>query len=193
MKIANRVVHLLSGGMDSVVMLYGLIEQGNEVSALLFDYRQRHVRELEFARYHCRRLDVGSATIEIPQLRGSTLTDGRGGVVVPNRNAILLSLAVNVAAAVKADVVTFACNRDDAKTFPDCRPSFVRAFNATLAAADLKVRVCAPYIMLSKRWIAATGRELGVDLDKTWSCYRGGRRPCGKCPACRKREEATCA
>lgn len=188
--IPKTIIHLLSGGIDSTVMLYDLHGQGHKVHCVLFDYKQKHVQELVWARHHCHRLRVQFTTIELPQLRGSELTDGTGGVVVPNRNAILLSLAVNLAVAAGAEEVTFAANKDDEEAFPDCRTGFIRMFNGMLQASCWNVRVCAPYIDRSKVWIVGLGRELGVPFDETWSCYRGGKQACGQCSACRKRVEA---
>ena len=188
--IPKIIMHLLSGGMDSTVMLYDLIGQGCKVHCVLFNYHQRHVQELEFAKYHCRRMGAMFTTIEVPQLRGSELTDGSGSFVVPNRNAILLSLAVNLAVEVGAEAVTFAANKDDETGFPDCRMAFVQTFNNMLTTAEIPVEVCAPYLGKPKSWIASLGREIGVELNQTWSCYRGGKEPCGECPACEKRNSA---
>ncbi len=189
----TKIVHLLSGGMDSTVLLYDLHGEGEHVHCVLFDYGQKHKQELEFAKLHCQRLGVLFTTIMLPQLKGSTLTDGSGGVIVPNRNAIMLSLAVNLAVCAKAELVTFAANKDDEETFPDCRNDFVTAFNAMLKSAEITVQVCVPYIDKPKWWIARKGSDMGVVMSQTWSCYRGGDVPCGECEACKKREAALCA
>jgi len=145
---------------------------------------------LTWAKHHIHRLKLRFTTFELPQLRGSELTDGKGGMIVPNRNAIFLSMAVNLAVEAGAEEVTFAANADDANEFPDCRSNFVFGYNAMLASAQIPVRVCAPYLHRSKQWIARLGDDLGVRLTETWSCYRGGIQPCGECGACKKREEA---
>ena len=186
----KTIIHLLSGGLDSVVLLYDLLEQDQKVHCVLFDYKQRHVQELQWAKHHCHRTSTLYTTIEVPQLRGSVLTDGSGGVIVPNRNAIFLSLAVNVAVAAKADVVTFAANKADEAGFPDCRMAFVQTYNNMLRTAEINVEVCAPYLDCSKAWIVAKGRDLGVLFNETWSCYKGGVQPCGWCEACVKRNAA---
>lgn len=188
--IPKRIVHLLSGGIDSVVMLYDLHQQGCIIHCALFDYKQRHVQELQWAKHHCHRLNLMFTCIEVPQLRGSVLTDGSGGVIVPNRNAIFLSLAVNLAMDARAEAITFAANKDDEAMFPDCRMAFVQAFNSMLTNAEVPVEVCAPYINKSKAWIVGLGQELGVQFNETWSCYKGGVQPCGKCEACKKRDAA---
>jgi 7-cyano-7-deazaguanine synthase len=189
--MTKTIVHLLSGGLDSVVMLHDLHAQGHRIYCVSFNYGQKHgARERDCAERHCARLGVKYETVRLPQLRGSSLTDGGAGVVVPNRNAIMLSLAVNVAVAAKADTITYACNADDNEHFPDCRPEFVSAMNAAVQAAGYRIEICAPYALLTKAIIAEMGRELGVDLSDTWSCYAGGERPCETCPACIKRKEA---
>lgn len=186
----KTIIHLLSGGMDSVVLFYDLLDQGHNVHCVLFDYGQRHVKELDFAKWHCDWRKTLYSSIKLPQLRGSELTDGSGGVVVPNRNAILLSVAVNLAIAAKADSITFAANADDESTFPDCRRAFVDAMNASVKAAGYDVEICAPYLDWPKWKIGAKAQDMRVPLTETWSCYRGGEKPCGECPACIKRESA---
>jgi len=186
----KTIVHLMSGGLDSTVLLYDLHGQGHRVHCVLFNYKQRHAQELLWARHHCERLTVQYTTMDLPELRGSEITDGQGGVVVPNRNMVFLALAVNVAVVARADTITVAANKDDEEVFPDCRATFVARLNEAVRAAGYDIEVCGPYLDRTKAWIVAHGQELGVRLDETWSCYRGGLRPCGKCLACVKRREA---
>lgn len=110
--------------------------------------------------------------------------------MVPCRNPILLSLAVNLAVSIGAEEITFGANADDAESFPDCRRTFLKAFNEMLRVCKIDVRVAAPYIDQSKHWIALLACDLKVKRNETWSCYRGGDRPCGECDACKKRELA---
>ena len=173
-----------------MVMLYDLVGSGQKVHAVLFDYGQRHVQELIWAKCHCHRLKVLFTTIEVSRLHGSQLTYDKGGVVVPNRNAIFLSLAANLAESLGCERITYACNEDDFKVFPDCRAHFILAFNRMLESAGLKVRVSAPYMNKPKWKILALGQEMGVALHETWSCYKGGLKPCGKCLACKTRRKA---
>lgn len=188
--IPKSIIHLLSGGLDSVVMLYDLHAQGHKVHCLLFNYHQKHAQELQWAIHHARRLGLLWTTIELPELKGSALTDGSGSVVVPNRNAIFLSHAVAVAIHAGADTVTYACNADDEEVFPDCRFQFLHDFNTMLRNTEITVEVCAPYMDKRKWEIADLGRQLGVSFDETWSCYAGGTEPCGVCLACKIREDA---
>lgn len=188
--IPKTIIHLLSGGLDSVTMLYDLRQQGHNVHCLLFDYGQRHVQELTFAKGHCHRLGVMFTTITLPSLRGSELTDGKGAWVVPARNVIFLAHAVNIAIAAGASTVTIGCNKDDEAGFPDCRQAFLQLFGTMLTTAELNVEICAPYLDKSKAWIAGLAREMGVPTNEIWTCYRGGSKPCGECPACKKLELA---
>lgn len=178
----KTIIHLLSGGLDSVTMLYDLHQQGHKVHCLLFDYKQQHVQELTFAKHHCRRLGVMFTTMELPRLGGLT----ESSWVVPNRNCVFLSLAVNLAIQAGADTVTIGCNKEDEAGFPDCRQAFLQLFNATMTTAEMPVEICAPYLDKSKAWIGGMARELGVPADQIWTCYKGGAKPCGECPACKK-------
>lgn len=180
--IPKTIVHLLSGGLDSVTLLHDLKDQGHNVHCLLFDYKQKHAQELTFAKWHCHRRGILFTTIELPPLGG--LNDECW--IVPNRNAILLSLAANLAVKVGADTVTIGCNKEDEAGFPDCRMAFLQTFNTMLMTAEIHVEVCAPYLDWPKSKIARFASDMGITPDQIWTCYRGGAKPCGNCPACKK-------
>ena len=181
----------MSGGIDSTVLLYEHLRNGDSVHCVLFHYGQTHYKELDFARRTCRKLEVPWTEVELSHVFGkSALIDGDGSLVVPNRNAVMLNIAVAIAVKAGAQLVTYACNREDRKEFPDCRPSFLAALNETLKASETPVEVCAPYSPMSKRDIVKRGREMAVPFDETWSCYKGWTEPCGTCPACILRQEA---
>lgn len=183
----KTIIHLLSGGLDSVTMLYDLKQQGHNVHCLLFNYGQKHVQELLFAKAHAGRMEVQYTTLNLPQLLGSKLTDGSRDWVVPARNIILLSHAVNVAVAAGADTVTIGCNKDDEAGFPDCRMAFLQLFNTMLTTAEIGVEVCAPYLDWPKWKIAALSKRLKVPTNEIWTCYQPTESgPCGECPACKK-------
>lgn len=186
----EKIIHLYSGGIDSTVMLYDHVQMHFDVHCLLFNYKQCHLKELDFAVAHCDKLNVPYTKRELPQFVGSTLTDGEGTIVVPNRNAIMLSIAANLAVQLKAGVISYACNADDAELFADCRQEFINAMNTAIVAAGCNVRIWAPYVTYPKAKIVAIGRKLGVDFNQTWSCYLGDVEPCGQCVACQKRNEA---
>lgn len=184
--LPKHVVLLLSGGLDSVTLLYWLIAEAVKVHCVLFDYGQQHVQELLWAKSHCSRMNTLYTTIQLPKLGG--LTDESW--VVPNRNAIMLMLAANVAIEAKAESVVIGCNADDAEMFPDCRWATLDALNHALKLAQLPVEICAPFINKRKWEIGGLAQELGVQSHDIWTCYRGGTKPCGTCPACQKLAEA---
>jgi 7-cyano-7-deazaguanine synthase len=109
--------------------------------------------------------------------------------VVPNRNLLFLSLAGAVAVGSGLKTVLFSAHAGDAAVYPDCRPEFVAAADRALGLA-CGVGVEAPFLAMTKGEIVALGRELGVPLERTWSCYLGGEEPCGRCGACVERGEA---
>lgn len=209
---ARRVVAVVSGGLDSVTMAHLLTSGGDTLVVVSVDYGQRHRRELEFALAAANRLGAEHIEVDLRSvgavLGGSALTDATVDVpdghytdatmattVVPNRNAILLSVATGVAVAVGAQAVAFGAHTGDHSVYPDCRPAFVEAFERLALVAnegliDAGFEVLAPFLESTKTDIVRTAAALGVPMDQTWSCYRGGERHCGRCGTCVERREA---
>jgi 7-cyano-7-deazaguanine synthase len=183
----RNVIHLLSGGLDSVTMLYDLVARGDTVHSLLINYGQRHVQELECGRLACRRLGARWSQMNIPELCG---LDAKDGWVVPNRNSILIGLAVNLAIRSAAEAVSIGCNSDDARSFPDCREAFIDQMRHTIRSAGYEVDIIAPYLGMTKRQVVALAFKIHVPISETWSCYLGGSSPCGRCLACTERSRA---
>jgi 7-cyano-7-deazaguanine synthase len=208
-------VVLLSGGLDSAVVLAVARSQGFHCLALTFDYGQRHRVEIEAAQLVARSLEVLEhkiASIDLRIFGGSALTaninvpkdrsharDEIPVTYVPARNTIFLSFALGYAEVVAARDVFIGVNAVDYSGYPDCRPEYLLAFQAM---ADLATRagvegrgprIRAPLIELSKSQIIRRGMDLGVDLGLTVSCYdpvlngKGASRPCRRCDACRLR------
>lgn len=205
-----KVVALFSGGMDSTVLLAHLIHEGHDVDALSVNYGQRHSRELQSAiniaaRFHVKH-DVADLTTLRMLLGGSALTDATVSVpdghyaeesmratVVPNRNAIMLSVAAGVAVARGASRVYTAVHAGDHFIYPDCRPGFIEALSdatmlGTAGFGDVEIR--APFVHWTKAQICKHGSELGAPLAASWSCYKGGANHCGSCGTCYERREA---
>lgn len=194
-----RFAHLFSGGIDSTVMLYDILEQGGSAYCLLFLYGQRHSKELDYAQETCGRLGVDYTVIELPHqvFKRSALTGGMpkvdlvgGPTVVPNRNMVFLSIAAGFAVSHDIKMISWAANRDDAMHYPDCRPAFRDYMEEAFDAAETGVRIHAPFLGMTKADVVRLGRRLNVPFDKTWSCYAGDTIPCGECGACIVREKA---
>ena len=205
--MSKRAIVLLSGGLDSAVTLYHAKAAGYEVRALIFDYGQRHRREVAAARAVARAAKVPAEAVRIAMpWKGSALLDAaarvpsRGvkkGIIpstyVPARNIIFLSFAASFAEAVGARAIFIGANAVDYSGYPDCRPGFFRAFQAALdrglktGVEKRGIRILTPLIGMTKAGIVRLGVRLGVPFGKTWSCYQGGRKACGVCDSCRLR------
>lgn len=203
-----KTVIVLSGGMDSTTLLYKLLAEGKEVSAISFNYGQRHSRELEQASKTCIKLGVPhkvidmafmrelvsnsaltSDTIEVPE--GHYEDENMKLTVVPNRNMIMASIAIGWAVNLDYDEIALGVHAGDHAIYPDCRPEFVHALREVAAVANFKsIGVYTPFLHIDKGDIAIKGKELGVDYSLTHTCYKGGEVPCGKCGACQERAEA---
>lgn len=205
--MTQKVVVIYSGGMDSFTVLHNALREGNEVYALSFNYGQRHVKELKCAEQVCRELGVNHKIVDISAinqlLSGSSLTsdievpeghyaaDNMKSTVVPNRNMILLSLAVGYADAIGARAVYYGAHSGDHFIYPDCRPEFVQKMHDVCQIANYEpVAIISPYLYQTKIEILQDGLAMGLDYSKTWTCYNGRERACGKCGSCQERLEA---
>jgi 7-cyano-7-deazaguanine synthase len=205
--MTNKVVVIYSGGMDSFTVLNRALHDGKEVYALTFDYGQRHVKEIEFASTVCQTLNVNHKVIDISAinqlLAGSSLTDdieipeghyeaeSMKSTVVPNRNMILISLAVGYAVSVGASQVYYGAHSGDHAIYPDCRPEFVMKMNDVCKIANYEsVEIFSPYLTVSKSDILTDGLKMGLTYENTWTCYNGREKACGQCGACQERLEA---
>jgi 7-cyano-7-deazaguanine synthase len=203
----NKVVVIYSGGMDSFTVLNRAVKDGKEVFALSFDYGQRHVKELQCASNVCKSLNIKHKVIDISSinqlLAGSSLTDdieipeghyaaeNMKSTVVPNRNMILLSLAVGYAVSVGASQVYYGAHNGDHAIYPDCRPEFVEKMNDVCQIANYEsVEIFSPYLTVNKSAILADGLSMGLNYSDTWTCYNGREKACGKCGSCQERLEA---
>ena len=202
-------VLILSGGMDSVTLLYD--EQERIALALSFDYGSKHnAREIPFARLHCQRLGIEHLVIPLGFMSeyfcssllqgGEDIPEGHyaeanmKSTVVPFRNGIMLSVAVGMAESRGLKHVMMANHGGDHTIYPDCRPEFVEAFSEAARTGTFPgITLLSPYTHLTKGQIAARGLELGIDYSETWSCYKGGEKHCGRCGTCVERREAMAA
>ena len=210
-------VIIVSGGMDSVTLLYDYCER--IALAISFDYGSNHNgREIPFAEYHCQQLGIEHITIPLSFMSKyfkSSLLEGSDAIpeghyaddnmkstvvpfddnmkstVVPFRNGIMLAIAAGIAESRELKYVMMANHGGDHTIYPDCRPEFVKAMSeATRTGTFPGIEILAPYTNITKADIARRGKELGIDYTKTWSCYKGGEHHCGKCGTCVERKEA---
>ena len=205
--MVQKVVVIFSGGMDSFTVLNMAVNDGYEVYALSFDYGQRHSKELDYASRACQNLGVSHKIIDISAINeligGSSLTsdidipeghyteESMKQTVVPNRNMILLSMAVGYAVSLDATKVFYGAHSGDHAIYPDCRPEFVERMNDVCAIANYeKVEIISPFLYQSKIDILTAGLNMGLDYNLTWTCYNGREKACGKCGACQERLEA---
>ena len=197
---------ILSGGMDSVTLLY---DKAEEIAlAVTFDYGSNHnKREQEYAAYHCQKLGIEHIIIPLAFVHNyfkSSLLEGADAIpeghyaaenmkstVVPFRNGIMLSIACGLAESRGLNRVLIANHYGDHSIYPDCRADFINAMSEAMNFGTYAgVKINAPYTLITKTDIAKIGKRIGVDYSKTYSCYKGGAKHCGKCGTCVERKEA---
>jgi 7-cyano-7-deazaguanine synthase len=201
---AGKAVVLLSGGLDSATTLYHAGSKGYDCECLIFDYGQRHRKEIGSAKRIAKLRGVPFRIVSFRMpWKGSALLDKNMAVpkgrrigknipstYVPSRNTIFLSFGVSFAEVIGASAVFIGANAVDYSGYPDCRPRHFRIFNeliksGTKAGVEKKnIKVLAPLVDMTKADIIRLGKKLGVPFGQTWSCYSGNRRPCNKCDSC---------
>lgn len=216
---SQNAVVLLSGGLDSVTCLYWAKANYTNVTAVSFNYGQRHNSELNAAKKIAATAQVNHRIIDIDlaQLGGSALTDASLVVpdakqtdfsdnqhndsipitYVPARNTIFLSYALALAEVTQSNAIVIGVNAVDYSGYPDCRPEYIEAFEkmanlATKAGVmGNHLHIATPLLHLSKAEIIKLGVSLGVDYALTVSCYRADSegRACGHCDSCYLRQQ----
>jgi len=207
-----KVVLILSGGLDSTTLLYQLKKGGYTVFCLSFDYGQRHRIELDCARWTTRSLEINHIFLNLQSLQASGIfgksalttdilvpigyykDESMKQTVVPNRNMIMLSIAIAYAISIGASTVFYGAHAGDHTIYPDCRPEFVEKMNTVAAICDYSpIEIRTPFLNMTKGDIVKLGISLNVDYTHTWTCYNGGVRgvlSCGNCGSCQERLEA---
>ncbi len=203
----KRAVVLLSGGLDSAVVLFYAKSKGYDCLCLNFDYGQRHNIEIRMAEKLARSAGAEFSTVRIGlPWGGSSLLEG-GGILpvnrtadrikkdgipstyVPGRNTIFLSLAASYAEAAGTDTIFVGAHIEDSSGYPDCSPRYINAMRKAVSVGtkrglEGRLDIEAPLIKMSKKDIIALGHKLKVPFEHTWSCYAGGESPCGECDSC---------
>lgn len=209
-KEGEKCVVLLSGGIDSAVLMYSLVAN-YVVYPLTIDYGQRHrVKEVLAARNVCsargdwllRRwecLDLHNLRLILPSAltgaseipSGEYDKESMSQTVVPNRNMIFLAIAAGYAEGMGASKVAYAAHYEDHYLYPDCRPKFIDSVGETIKlATDGKVALIEPFTCWTKADIIRLGKRLTVPFKLTYSCYKGGELHCGRCSTCIERRES---
>ena len=204
----SKTVVVLSGGMDSAVLLADLVHKGHECVAISFDYGSKHnACELPMAQALCQSMGIAHTLVPLPFINdlfdssllesGDAVPDGAydadnmKSTVVPFRNGIMLSIAAGYAESVGASQVALASHAGDHAIYPDCRPEFNGALSSAIhIGTDNQVSLTFPFADIDKRAIGDLGRTLGIDFAATWTCYKGGEAHCGSCGACDERKYA---
>ena len=207
--MTKKAVCLLSGGLDSAVCAFIAKKQGYEIYALSFRYGQRHTKELTCAKKISKAVGAKNHIIlplDLEIFGGSSLFKrstrnidhhslkdiGKTipSTYVPARNTIFLSYALAYAETIHADAIFIGVNAVDYSAYPDCRPAYITRFQqlaniATRQGAEgKKININAPLLRLTKGEIIKKGVELHVPFSKTWSCYQGSAKACGRCDSC---------
>ncbi len=206
MAATRHPLFALSVGVYSTPLLY---EYREEIAcAVGFDYGSKHnARELAAAKAICHELEIPYLIIPLAFIEeyfrsdlllsggemqlGDYSEENMSSTVVPFRNGIMLSVLAGLAESRDLQQVLIANHFGDHAIYPDCRESFVKPMGEAITAGTSNgVKLVAPYTALTKTEIVARGTRLGVPYGKTYSCYQGGERHCGRCGTCRERHDA---
>ncbi len=204
----KKAVVLFSGGLDSTTCLAWALKKGYKCFALSFFYGQRHDRENKAAKKIAKIMKVPlfNVSLFLPWLKESSLVDKSKKIpenkpekiasgkipstYVPGRNLMFASIGVSFADAIGAEAVVLGPNAVDYSGYPDCRPEFYKALNTAVnlgtknPSMGRKIKILTPIINMSKAEIVKLAFKLNAPLKYTWSCYKGGKKPCGVCDSC---------
>ncbi len=198
----DKAVVLLSGGLDSTTVLY-IAKKKFDCLCLVFDYGQRHKKELKCAQKLARlnRVPFCLVKIKLPWSQ-SSLTDKtrhipmspvrRSSITIPStyvagRNTLFISYALSYAETIGAKKIFIGANAVDFSGYPDCRPEYYNSWNSVLKSIGTSIKIETPLLYFKKSEIIKLGTSLRVPYSLTWSCYKGGRNPCGNCDSCKFR------
>lgn len=200
----EKAVVILSGGPDSVTVAYWAKAQGFDVSAITFDYGQKAQHEIEVAKELAEGLGIKHRIVDLSKLSeiyegvtslvdtsldiSSEFTDP---IIVPFRNGIFMAVTVALADGIGANHIFYGAHGSDEPFYPDCRREFYEAFQrAAQLGTEKPIEIRSPFSDLQKSGIIKAAQELGVPLEKTWSCYLDGPIHCGVCESCNNRKKA---
>ena len=214
MKNKPKAISVLSGGLDSTVAT-AYYSDKYEIHAITFNYGQRSAEmEIKSAGAVCEKLGIDHSVLDLPWLKKlgkSALTSDEDvpelkideldskeicdetarKVWVPGRNVVFTAIATSFAEALNAEKIIVGWDLEEAATFPDNSKEFLDAFNNVLEIGTLEgVKIEAPVINMSKTEIVELGIKIDAPMDLSYSCYMGGKEPCGTCESCMRRIRA---
>jgi len=207
--MVQNAVCLVSGGLDSCVSTFIAKNKGYDIYALSFNYGQRHKKEIECAKdilSEVKTKDHIVFNLDLRMFGKSSLVDDSLNIpknynlenigknipstYVPARNTIFLSIALAYAETIDADAIFIGATSQDYSGYPDCRPEYIKSYQkmadlATKRGIEGKsIIIEAPLLYLTKAEIIKKGLDLQVPFKKTWSCYKGDKKACGRCDSC---------
>ena len=198
----QKVIVLFSSGLDSTTVLYYAMSKGYDCHCLIFDYGQKHSKEVNNAKKFAKSLKLNYHVVKtsIPWDTSSLINKNKKipehkqikegfvpSTYVPGRNTIFLSYAISYAETIKAKKIFLGINAVDFSSYPDCTPKYLKSMQQVMKALKNGIEICAPIEKYSKAQIIKLGTKLKVPYEKTWSCYNGKNKPCGKCDSCKLR------
>lgn len=198
----QKVIVLFSSGLDSTTVLYYAMSKGYDCHCLIFDYGQKHSKEVDNAKKVAKSLKLNYHVVKtaIPWDTSSLINKNKKipehkqikegfvpSTYVPGRNTIFLSYAISYAETIKAKKIFLGINAVDFSSYPDCTPQYLKSMQQVMKALKNGIEICAPIEKYSKAQIIKLGTKLKVPYEKTWSCYNGKNKPCGKCDSCKLR------
>lgn len=202
----------LSGGIDSTTVLALACKKhgGENVTAISFDYGQRHAREMVCAAEICHYFEVQHSVVKLDNIPNTMLKDpsmqvpdidysemkGVSLTYVPFRNGLMLATLASIASpqpnSDEKAVIYIGTHAEDAENdaYPDCRLDFIGTMGSAIYIGSYhRVTVQAPLISMYKHEIITAGDKMQVPYGLTWSCYKGEEEHCGICPTCRARRK----
>ena len=197
----KKAIILFSGGLDSTTVLYYALSKNYSCHCLIFDYGQRHNKEIARAVKIAKQLKLDYSVVKLTLPWSKDILTNKNKKIpshkkiartipstyVPGRNTLFLSFGLSCSESIKAEKIFIGANALDFSGYPDCKPQFINAYNGLLKSLGLKIKIEAPLVRMTKAQIIKLGTKLKTPYKYTWSCYKGLKKPCQICDSCKLR------